>query len=88
MSALPLDRLSPYERDMRDQPDALRHQLAIPLPHHLERLDLDSYNRIILTGMGSSHSAAIPLWRALVARGWPAWWVDRAARATGSRATG
>ena len=76
MSAATTDQWSPYERDMQDQPEALRRQVEIPLPAALDRVDVSRFGRIILTGMGSSHAAAIPLWRALVARGLPAWWVS------------
>ena len=34
------------------------------------------YPRIIVTGMGSSNFAGLPLWRRLVKAGWPAWWVS------------
>lgn len=76
MSALPVDQWTLYERDMRDQPQALRLQVATPLPEQLRRLEIRRYARMILTGMGSSHSAAIPLWRSFIASGLPAWWVS------------
>jgi fructoselysine-6-P-deglycase FrlB-like protein len=36
------------------------------------------HDRIILTGMGPSHFAALPSWRRLVARGKPTLWIDAA----------
>ncbi|MFJ6988679.1 MULTISPECIES: SIS domain-containing protein [unclassified Streptomyces] len=71
--------LSPFEQDIIDQPGALRDFAraepdAVPpllLPEHRER-----YDRIVLTGMGSSHFAALPTWRSLVSLGHTAWWAD------------
>src|SRR6202021_4309580 len=40
-----------------------------PLVRHHQR-------RIVLTGMGASHVAALPSWRRLVARGKDACWID------------
>ena len=34
------------------------------------------YDRVVFTGMGSSHFAALPSWRQLVAAGRGVWWVD------------
>jgi fructoselysine-6-P-deglycase FrlB-like protein len=34
------------------------------------------HNRIILTGMGESHFAALPSWRRLVSRGRATWWIE------------
>lgn len=34
------------------------------------------HDRIVLTGMGGSHFAALPSWRRLVSRGWATWWID------------
>ena len=64
-----------YESDVAEQPEALRALAAQPLPDDIASLALDSYDRIILTGMGASHDAAHRTWRALAARGRPAWWV-------------
>ena len=41
-------------------------------------LDLESYERIILTGMGASLIASHPTWSSLVAEGRPAWLVSTA----------
>jgi glutamine---fructose-6-phosphate transaminase (isomerizing) len=63
---------SPYEADIQDQPRALRAYAAAAPPE----LDGRGYQRIVLTGMGTSHFAALPAWRQLTAAGYPAWWVS------------
>ena len=68
--------LSEYEKDILQQPDALRDQLNYPLPAELHQLDLHRYDRIVLAGMGSSDYALIPIERALIARGLPVWRID------------
>lgn len=68
--------LTPYENDIAMQPAAIAAQLNTPLPENLATVQLESYDRIILTGMGSSDYALIPVERALVARGYPVWRVD------------
>jgi glucosamine--fructose-6-phosphate aminotransferase (isomerizing) len=68
--------LTPFERDIAAQPEALRafaHTDGIPA---LADLRSSRYDRIVLTGMGSSHDAALPTWRRLAGRGRAAWWVD------------
>jgi glucosamine--fructose-6-phosphate aminotransferase (isomerizing) len=67
--------LSPFELDIAAQPDALR-EFARASPAELARITSRDYDRIIFTGMGSSHFAALPSWRQLVADGRSAWWVD------------
>jgi glucosamine--fructose-6-phosphate aminotransferase (isomerizing) len=42
----------------------------------VEEIRLDSFDRIILTGMGASHHCALPTWRRLVASGHAAWWLS------------
>src|SRR5665213_1741865 len=67
---------SPFERDIDEQPSALRafaHSGALTT---LSLPDLSSFDRVILTGMGASHHAAIPTWRQLVARGHAEWWLS------------
>lgn len=70
------NQLTPFESDMHDQPQALRdlrgHGLGDPARALTER----TWDRIVLTGMGSSHYVALPTWRAFVAAGRPAWAVD------------
>ena len=71
-----LTRLTPFERDIAAQPEALRafaHTDRIPA---LAALRSSRHDRIVLTGMGSSHDAALPTWRRLAGRGLAAWWVD------------
>jgi fructoselysine-6-P-deglycase FrlB-like protein len=50
------------------------HQAPISLG--LYPLVRDHHPRIILTGMGASHFAALPSWRRFVAAGNAAWWID------------
>jgi len=67
---------SPYEKNIEEQPQALRDFARLPLPRDLDEIDLAGFDRIILTGMGASHHCAIPTWRRLVASGHPAWWLS------------
>jgi glucosamine--fructose-6-phosphate aminotransferase (isomerizing) len=67
---------SPFEIDIHGQADALRGYAQSTLPAELAETLRERYERIVLTGMGSSHSAALPTWRGLVADGHPTWWVD------------
>ena len=67
---------NPFERDMDDQAQALRAFTQSALPLAVTRLLRGRYDRIVLTGMGSSHFAALPGWRRLADAGHPAWWVD------------
>ena len=53
---------SPYEINIAEQPGALRDFARLPLAQDLEYIDLDSFDRVILTGMGTSHYAAHPTW--------------------------
>lgn len=67
---------SPYELDINDQITALDAQLAYSMPAQLSALELCSYDRIVLTGMGSSDYTALPIERDLLARGYPVWRID------------
>lgn len=69
-----------YLADVRDQPRALRALLAEPagVLGPASSSGLPSAGRVVLSGIGSSHFASHRLWRALVARGTPAWWIDSA----------
>jgi glucosamine--fructose-6-phosphate aminotransferase (isomerizing) len=69
---------SAFERDIAQEPAALRALASNPLPEALASLDLDGYERIILTGMGASLVATHPTWSSMVAEGRPAWWVSTA----------
>jgi len=64
---------SPYELDIADQPRALSALLASELPD-LSALRSSGFEKIVLTGMGSSHYAAYSTWRALLGA-YPTWWV-------------
>lgn len=64
---------SGFELDIEDQPDALVRSAGAALPADIAALDYGRFDRIVLTGMGSSHYATIPLERALIGRGYPAW---------------
>ncbi|WP_329057924.1 SIS domain-containing protein [Amycolatopsis sp. NBC_01480] len=68
--------VTPFERDIADQDEALRAFASSSLPESLGELDLRRFDRIVFTGMGSSHFGALRSWRRLVAAGLPAWWVD------------
>lgn len=71
-----LTRPTPFERDIAEQPEALRafaHAGPAPAPAGLRSA---GHDRIVLTGMGSSHYAALATWRRLISRGRAAWWVD------------
>lgn len=64
---------SPYEKDIADQPRALTALLDSELPD-LGALRTSGFERIVLTGMGSSHYAAYSTWRTLLGTH-PTWWV-------------
>lgn len=72
----PQTHFSPYEQDIGDQMLAIADQLGYQMPASLSQLDLSDYDRIVLTGMGSSHYATIPIERDLAARGFPVWRID------------
>jgi glutamine---fructose-6-phosphate transaminase (isomerizing) len=67
---------TPFERDIGDQAAALLAFSQSATPPNVSRLLRGHYDRVVLTGMGSSHFAALPSWRRLVEAGYPAWWVD------------
>ncbi|MCA0293855.1 MAG: SIS domain-containing protein [Actinobacteria bacterium] len=64
---------SPYELDIADQPRALTALLAADQPD-LGSLRASGFDKIVLTGMGSSHYAAYSTWRELLGV-YPTWWV-------------
>lgn len=68
--------LTPFERDMRDQPAALEALVGHDLDAETRELLARPWARVVLTGMGSSHYVALPTWRALVGAGRAAWAVD------------
>ena len=64
---------SGFEQDMSDQPKALEKFLSAAFPAAVSGLDFTKFDRIILTGMGSSDYATIPLEIALAQAGLPVW---------------
>jgi glutamine---fructose-6-phosphate transaminase (isomerizing) len=68
--------LSPFELDIAAQPDALRAFAHAVTSSDLTAVLRRQYDRIIFTGMGSSHFAALPSWRRLVAADCRTWWID------------
>jgi glucosamine--fructose-6-phosphate aminotransferase (isomerizing) len=68
--------LTPFESDMRDQPTALTALVGRCLDSDTRQLLSRPWERIVLTGMGSSHYVALPTWRALVGTGRASWAVD------------
>lgn len=67
---------TPFEEDIQEQPAALRRLAEAGAPAGLAGLDPDRWDRIVFTGMGSSHFASIPTWRAAAGHGRAAWRVD------------
>lgn len=68
--------LTPFEEDILEQPAALRRLAAAgPVPE-LAALGARRWDRIVFTGMGSSHFASIPTWRSAVRAGLDAWRID------------
>ena len=65
-----------FEHDIAGQANALRAFAASTTTPEPAEPAVPHYERIVLTGMGSSHFAALPTWRRLVEHGLPAWWVD------------
>ena len=68
-----------FEHDIAGQADALRAfaaSSATTTTTDPAGPATSAYERIVLTGMGSSHFAALPTWRRLVEHRLPAWWVD------------
>jgi glutamine---fructose-6-phosphate transaminase (isomerizing) len=68
--------LTPFERDIDGQPDALRQFACSTRRSELAAVLREHYDRVIFTGMGSSHFAALPSWRQLTADGRSTWWID------------
>jgi glucosamine--fructose-6-phosphate aminotransferase (isomerizing) len=62
-----------FEQDILDQPQALEFCASKPLPPGIASLDFRQFDRIILTGMGSSDYVTIPLELMLARAGLPVW---------------
>jgi len=71
-----MTELTPFEIDVLDQPRALRALADAGPEAGIGDIVAGSWDRVILTGMGSSHFAGIPTWRSLTGLGMPAWSVD------------
>jgi fructoselysine-6-P-deglycase FrlB-like protein len=69
---------SAFRVDVRAQVHALLDLDKGPVSLGLYPLLHGPHDRIILTGMGPSHFAALPSWRRLVSRGKPTVWIDAA----------
>lgn len=66
---------TPFERDVAEQAAALLRLADAPATD-LGLLTSREWERVVLTGMGSSHYAGLPTWRRLTALGRSAWAVD------------
>lgn len=62
--------------DARAQARSLLEFNRAPISLGLYPILRDHRRRVIFTGMGASHIAALPSWRRLVAAGEAAWWID------------
>jgi len=69
---------SAYQQDIGGQPEALRVLASSMDDTAVADLLGHPYDRVVITGMGTSHYAGYPTWRALVRAGQPAWWLDTA----------
>ncbi|WP_022891343.1 SIS domain-containing protein [Agromyces subbeticus] len=67
---------TPFELDIFAQPEALRALAAAGADARLAEIAGRPWSRVVLTGMGSSHFAGLPTWRALTSIGLPVWTVD------------
>lgn len=67
---------TPFELDIIAQPDALRALADADIHPDLRALADREWERVVFTGMGSSHFAGIPSWRSLTAAGRASWAVD------------
>ena len=79
-SAQSTNALSPFMADVLEQPVALERFLSSMEGAQLEAplKKLLGAKRVVLAGMGSSHFTTYPIFRAMLAAGVPAWWIDSA----------
>lgn len=68
--------ITPFEKDIYEQPDALRRLAERFDPKDLKSFASKSWDRIIITGMGSSYCAGVPTWRTLTRNNVPVWAID------------
>lgn len=71
-----MNELSPFEQNIQEQPDALRTLSGAEPDPRLAEIVGRGWERIVLTGMGSSHTVGLPTWRALAQAGRAVWNVD------------
>lgn len=77
-ASMPCGRLTDYVSfrvDAGAQAQSLLDFDRAPISLGLYPLVRDHHRRVILTGMGAAHAAALPSWRRLVAGGKAAWWI-------------
>jgi fructoselysine-6-P-deglycase FrlB-like protein len=67
---------SPFQVDLNAQAQALLALDRAPSTLGLYPLVRNQRGRIILTGVGTAHFAALPSWRRLVSRGRATWWIE------------
>lgn len=67
---------TPFELDIIAQPGALRAIADADINPGLQTLADRAWERVVFTGMGSSHFAGIPSWRSFTAAGQASWAVD------------
>lgn len=67
------DRATAYETDMAEEASGLLRFAETRLPDSLRGLDLEAFDRIVLTGMGGSDCATIPFELRLGRAGLPVW---------------
>src|SRR5688572_7310902 len=54
--------MKPYIRDILSQPEALRNALDNDPASALQKIEIADFDRVIISGMGSSCYAAYPAW--------------------------
>lgn len=68
-----IETSSGFEQDIAGQPQALQAFAATELPREITSINFTSFDRIILTGMGSSDYVTIPLELEFARAGLPIW---------------
>ena len=75
----PLDH-NPYIQDILSQAESVKAALtnfdATSLTTLIRSIQRADFDRIVLTGMGSSLFASYPIWLQLINSGFPAYWID------------
>ncbi|MSZ59553.1 MAG: glutamine--fructose-6-phosphate aminotransferase, partial [Actinobacteria bacterium] len=80
MSRFQLIENAPYFADIQAQPEAVQKLVSAGVPSATRSLldEMANFDRIILTGMGSSLNALYPSYLRLVSAGFPVWHEDTA----------